>query len=194
MKEGLEVYLDDPAVCADNPGRCPMWMRDCLREWFRLEPLKKMITRTIPKASTGRSQGRGQDQLNQPINWTNNRPTNQTTNQSNHQPTKIVHDCLADPTNNCSVKPKTIKNGYAKKPIGKTIYTSKQPRTIDWPSNWGQATHPRAIGLWQSKQLIWERLDCNQLTGQLIKQLVKHEYKYKHPPWNRSWSEVWIRG
>ena len=29
MKEGLEVYLDDPAMYADDPGGDPMWMRDC---------------------------------------------------------------------------------------------------------------------------------------------------------------------
>ena len=32
MDEGLEVYLDDPAMCAGDPGGGPMWMRDCLGE------------------------------------------------------------------------------------------------------------------------------------------------------------------
>ena len=37
--------------------------------------------------------------------------------------------------------------------------TSKQPKTINQPSDRGQATYPRAVGSQQSKQLIWERLD-----------------------------------
>ena len=28
MDEGLEIYLDDPAMCAGDPGEGPMWMRD----------------------------------------------------------------------------------------------------------------------------------------------------------------------
>ena len=32
----------------------------------------------------------------------------------NSQKTKITHDYLADPTNNCLVKLSIIKNGYAK--------------------------------------------------------------------------------
>ena len=56
--------------------------------------------------------------------------------------------------------------------MGKTIHISKQPRTIHQPSNQGRATHLRAVGLQQSKQLIWERLYRNQLTRQLTKQLV----------------------
>ena len=30
---------------------------------------------------------------------------------------KVANDCPADPTNNCLMKPRTIKNGYAKEPI-----------------------------------------------------------------------------
>ena len=30
MEEGLEVYLDDPAMCAGDPGGGPMWMHDHL--------------------------------------------------------------------------------------------------------------------------------------------------------------------
>ena len=48
--------------------------------------------------------------------------------------------------------------------MGKTIQTSEQPRMIDRlrPSNQRQATHPRAVGLQQSEQLIWERSDCDK--------------------------------
>ena len=48
-----------------------------------------MITRIVPKASNNW----GRD-------WLNQQPANQLT----HQPTKVTHDCLADPTNNCLVK------------------------------------------------------------------------------------------
>ena len=75
-------------------------------------------------------------------------------------------------------------------PIDKIILTNKQLRTIDRPSNRGQATYPKAVGLQQSEQLISEHLDRDQVTEQLIKQLVKHEYKYKYPFWVWSWSEV----
>ena len=27
--KGSEVYLDDPAICAGNLGKGPMWMCDC---------------------------------------------------------------------------------------------------------------------------------------------------------------------
>ena len=62
IDKGLEG-LHHPAKSAGNPGRDLMWMRDCSGEWFRLEPLRKMIARMISKAST---------------HWTNNWPTNQT--------------------------------------------------------------------------------------------------------------------
>ena len=39
---------------------------------------------------------------------------------------------------------------------------NKQPKTIDQPSNQGQATHPGTVGLQQSEWLIWEWLDCNR--------------------------------
>ena len=32
MDEGLEVYLDDPAMCAGDPGGGLMCMRDCSGE------------------------------------------------------------------------------------------------------------------------------------------------------------------
>ena len=51
-EEDLEVYLDDPAMCAGDLDGGPMWMRDCLGERFRLEPLWRMIARTISKASS----------------------------------------------------------------------------------------------------------------------------------------------
>ena len=54
-----------------------------------------------------------------------NRLNQQSTNQLNHRLIKVAHNCPANPTNNCLVKPKTIKNGYAKEPMGKTIYTSE---------------------------------------------------------------------
>ena len=38
-------------------------------------------------------------------------------NQPTKQLTEIAHDCPANLTNNCLVKLKTIKNGYAKKLI-----------------------------------------------------------------------------
>ena len=58
MDEGLEVYLDDPAMCAGDPGRGPMWMHDCSKKWFHLEPLRKMIVRTILKASSDQTNNR----------------------------------------------------------------------------------------------------------------------------------------
>ena len=70
--------------------------------------------------------------------------------------------------------------------MGKTIYMSKQLKTINQPSGQDQATHSRAVGLQQSEQLIWERLNRDQLTRQLIKQLVKYKHEYKHPPWGQS--------
>ena len=81
-----------------------------------------------------------------------------------------------------------------KQPMGKTIHTSKQLKTIDQPNDRGQGTHPKAVGLQQSERLIYKQLDYNQLTGQLIKRLIKYEHKYKHPPWGQSWLEAWIRG
>ena len=78
-------------------------------------------------------------------------------------------------------------------PMGKKIYTSKQLRIINWPSNQGQTIYLKTVKLQQSKQPIWERLECNQPAGQLTKQLVTHKHKYKHPPWGQSWSEVWIK-
>ena len=50
MDKGLEVNLDDPAMYVGDPSGSPMWMRDYSRKWFRLEPLKRMIARTILKA------------------------------------------------------------------------------------------------------------------------------------------------
>ena len=63
MDEGLEG-LDDPAKSTGNPGGGPMWMRDCLGEWFRLELLRRMIARTISKTSTNQTN-------DQPTDWTN---------------------------------------------------------------------------------------------------------------------------
>ena len=145
-------------------------MRDYSGEWFCLEPLKRMIAKTVPKASTDW----GQD-------WSNQQPVNRPT----HQPTEVAHDCLADPTNNCLVKPRIIKNSYAKEPIVinnlhgqvKTKnnkmtkgQVNRQPRTIDQPSNQGQATHPSAVGLQQRKWLIWERSDCDRPYSGIIDQ------------------------
>ena len=57
------------------------------------------------------------------------------TNRSTNQLTKIAHNCPTDLINDCSVKPKTIENGYAKEPIGKMIHISKQLRIIDQSSD-----------------------------------------------------------
>ena len=153
MEKGLEVYLDDPAICTGDFGGGLMGMHDCSKEWFCFEPLRRIIARTMSKVLTGRGwgRGRGQDRLNQPINQTNDWPTNWTTDQPTHRPIKVAHNCIADPTNDCSVKPRTIENSYTKEPIGKTIHTSKQLRTINQPSDRNQATHPRGIGLQQIK-------------------------------------------
>ena len=59
--------LDNPAICAVNPGGGPIWMRDCLRKWFCLELLRKMIARTISKASTNQTNNQPTNQINQPI-------------------------------------------------------------------------------------------------------------------------------
>ena len=150
-----------------------MWLfRRIILSWIAQKNDRKNDTESI-----NRSGLRLRSRPIKPINWSNQ----QLTNRSTHRPTKVVHDCPADPINNCLVKPKTIKNGYAKEPMGKTIYTSEQPRTIDRPSDRDQATHPRAVGLQQSEGPIWERLDCNQLIRQLTKQLVKYEHEYKYP-------------
>ena len=90
--------LDDPAKSISNPGRGPMWMHDCLEEWFRLEPSKRIIAKTISKALT-----------NQTNNWL--------TNQTNQQIKPIIDqlrpiDWLMK--NNCLVKPKVIANKYSK--------------------------------------------------------------------------------
>ena len=78
MNEGLEG-LDNSTNSAGNPSGGPMWMRDCSGEWLRLEPLRRIIARTISKALTNQTN-------NRPINWTNqlikptidqSRPTNQ---------------------------------------------------------------------------------------------------------------------
>ena len=134
--------------------RCGYVIICLLRKWLRLEPLRRMIARTVPKASTDR----GWD-------WSNQRPADRPT----HQPTEVTHDCPADPTNNCLVKPRTIENNYAKEPIvtnnshrqaeTKNDWTTKsrvnrQPKTINRPSDQGQATHPSMVGSQQSERLI----------------------------------------
>ena len=63
MDEDLKG-LNDSAKNAGNPGRGPMWMRDRSGEWFRLKPPRRMIARTISKASTNQTN-------DQPTNWTN---------------------------------------------------------------------------------------------------------------------------
>ena len=54
MDKGLEG-LDNLAKSTNNPGGNLMYMRDCSREWFCLELLKKMIARMISKASTNQT-------------------------------------------------------------------------------------------------------------------------------------------
>ena len=56
-----------------------------------------------------------------------------------------------------------------KEPIGKTIHTSEQLRTIDRPSDQGWVSDLKPVELQQSKQFIWEQLDCKQLIRQLTK-------------------------
>ena len=70
MEKGLEVCLDDSAMCGSDPAGGPMGMHDCAGEWFRLESLRRMIVRTILKALIDW----GQDGLNQ-------QPTDQPTKQ-----------------------------------------------------------------------------------------------------------------
>ena len=55
MDERLEVYLNDPVICASDLGGGSMWMRDRSGEWFCLEPLRRMIAKTISKASFDRT-------------------------------------------------------------------------------------------------------------------------------------------
>ena len=65
IEKGVEISLDDPAMCAGDLGGGPMLMRDYSRERFHLEPLRRMIAKTIPKALTGRGQDQSQDRSNQ---------------------------------------------------------------------------------------------------------------------------------
>ena len=191
MEEGLKVYLDDPAICAGDSGGDSIWMRDCSGEWFCLEPLKKMIAKTVPKALTDWSW----DWSNQ---WRANWPT--------HWPTKVMHHCPADLTNNCLVKLRTIKNSYAKEPIvtndsygqaetknNRTIkdQVNIKLRTIDRPSNQGQMTHLSAVGLQQSERLIWERSDCDRPYSGTVDRIQEQVHA---PPevWNRC--QFWIKG
>ena len=69
------------------------------------------------------------------------------TDQPTNRPTKVAHDCSANLTNDCLVKPRTIENGYVKDRNRKQM---KSQTTIDR----GRATHLSAIGLQQSKRLI----------------------------------------
>ena len=55
MDEGLEIYLDDSEMCAGDLGRGPMRMRNRSGEWFRLESLRRMIAKTILKASSNQT-------------------------------------------------------------------------------------------------------------------------------------------
>ena len=93
MNKDLEG-LDNPAKSVSNPSGGPMWMRDCLGEWFCLESLKKMIVKTILKVSTNQTNDQSINQINQTIELTINRsrPTNQVIN------------------NDCALKPKVIAN------------------------------------------------------------------------------------
>ena len=61
MNEGLES-LNDLAKSVGNLDGGPILMRDCLEEWFCLEPLRRKIAKMISKASTNRT--------NQPIKLT----------------------------------------------------------------------------------------------------------------------------
>ena len=80
INKGLEG-LDDSAKSAGNLVGGLMWMRDRSGEWFCLEPLRRMIARTISKASTNRTNNWPANQTNQPIKATINqlRPTNRVT-------------------------------------------------------------------------------------------------------------------
>ena len=88
MDEGLEG-LDNPAKSASDPGGSLMWMRDCLGEWFRLKPLKRIITKTISKVLTNQTN-------NWPTDWSNQliKPT---INQSRQTDQVIENDNLARP-------------------------------------------------------------------------------------------------
>ena len=159
--------------------RCGCVIICLLKKWLRLEPLRRMIERTVPKAST--NQGR---------DWLNQQPADRPT----HWPTEVAHNCLADLTNNCLVKPKTIENGYAKELIvtndlhgqaetenDRTTkgQVNRQPRTINRPSNQGRATHPRAVGL--------------QLTNRTIDQMIgQTRARVQATSWGPSWSNVWL--
>ena len=66
IDEGLKS-LDNPAVCACNPVEGPMWMRNWSGEWFRYEPLRRMIARTLLKTLTNRTNDWPINQTNQPI-------------------------------------------------------------------------------------------------------------------------------
>ena len=70
---------DNLAICADDPDGGPLWMCNYSREWFRLEPLKRMIIRTILKALTNQINKQPINQINQPIEPTidRSRLTNQ---------------------------------------------------------------------------------------------------------------------
>ena len=73
----------------------------------------------------------------------------------------------------------------------KRLGTSEQPRTIDQSSDQGRATHPRAIGSRQSKQLIWEQSDCDRRYLGTIDQ-TRERVRALPEVGNRC--EFWIRG
>ena len=88
IDEGLEG-LDDLAKSAGNPGGSPMWICDCLGEWFRLESLRRMIAKTISNVLTNQAN-------DQPTNWTN-QPIKPTIDQLRPTNQVIENDGLARP-------------------------------------------------------------------------------------------------
>ena len=86
--------------------------------------------------------------------FTQARPKNQPT----HWPTKVMHNCWAEPTMDCLVKPKTIKNGYAK---SRTI--ARQSRQI--------------IAQWSQGQLRTVTQKTEVANKQSRKQSIKQEAK-----------------
>ena len=95
MEEDLEVYLDDPAMCADDPGRGSMWMRN------HLSPQKMIMSETAQE----NNRENGTKSINSSrlrlIKPTTGRLTNPPIDQSRAQlPGKLNKQLLGEAKNN----------------------------------------------------------------------------------------------
>ena len=102
-------------------------------------------------------QGQGTNQpTNQPKLRRIARQNQQTTAWKSQEQSKTVMQSCAQLENNQMTKSQV----------------NRQTRTINRPSNWGQATHPSAVGSWQNERLIWKRSDRNKPYQEMICKMV----------------------